>query len=470
MKKLMLCTLISLSISGCAQFRDYQSPTADSSVESTQLSDDNYQFATAQQPIADWWTSFQDPQLSQLVEEALSHNLDVRIALANLQAARALSRAVGSDRYPTVDANAGYSRNLYSEEAQNSTARAADVYETGFDASWELDIFGRVSYGIQSQLAQEQAIAADLQQMYVSVAAEVARQYFVLRGAQYRLDIAQRNAENQKETFELTEKILNAGGASALDVSRARTQLSLTRSTIPPLRAQIDSTINSLSVLTGQVPDALRSNLSQSKALPSLPLSVAVGDAQTLLNRRPDIRSAERSLAASVADYNLRVADLFPKVSILGSLGFISTNLSSFGTSALAGSIGPSISWQVFDRDRLKAYVDQADAQTDAALARYEKTVLSALEEIQSAMSDFSNEEQRRAELQQAAASAKQSATMARNRFDSGYDNFLDVLDAERTLLEAEDTLANSEITSGLNLVAIYKALGGGWQVKVKQP
>lgn len=470
MKKLMLCTLISLSISGCAQFRDYQSPTADSSVETTQLSDESYQFATAQQPIADWWTSFQDPQLSQLVEEALSHNLDVRIALANLQAARALSRAVGSDRYPTVDANAGYSRNLYSEEAQNSTARAADVYETGFDASWELDIFGRVSYGIQSQLAQEQAIAADLQQMYVSVAAEVARQYFVLRGAQYRLDIAQRNAENQKETFELTEKILNAGGASALDVSRARTQLSLTRSTIPPLRAQIDSTINSLSVLTGQVPDALRSNLSQSKALPSLPLSVAVGDAQTLLNRRPDIRSAERSLAASVADYNLRVADLFPKVSILGSLGFISTNLSSFGTSALVGSIGPSISWQVFDRDRLKAYVDQVDAQTDAALARYEKTVLSALEEIQSAMSDFSNEEQRRAELQQAAASAKQSATMARNRFDSGYDNFLDVLDAERTLLEAEDTLANSEITSGLNLVAIYKALGGGWQVKAQQP
>ncbi len=470
MKKLVLCTLVSLSISGCAQFRDYQSPSADASVEATQLTAADYQFATAQKPIADWWTAFHDPQLTQLVEEALSHNLDVRIALANLQAARALSRAVGSDRYPTVEANGGYSRNLYSEEAQNSTTRAADIYEAGFDANWELDIFGRVSYGIQSQLAEEEAIAADLQQMYVSVAAEVARQYFILRGAQYRLDIAQRNAENQNETYELTEKILNAGGTSALDVSRARTQLSLTRSTIPPLRAQIESTINSLSVLTGQVPDALRSDLAQTKALPSLPLSVAVGDAQQLLNRRPDIRSAERSLAASVADYNLTVADLFPKVSILGSLGFISTNLSSFGTSALAGSIGPSISWQVFDRDRLKAYVDRADAQTDAALARYEKTVLSALEEIQSAMSNFSNEEQRRAELQQAAASAKQSASMARNRFDSGYDNFLDVLDAERTLLEAEDTLASSETNSGLNLVAIYKALGGGWQLKQQQP
>lgn len=470
MNKLFLCTLISLSITGCAQFRDYQSPTTDKTVAATQLSDETYQFANAQQPIADWWTAFQDPQLTQLVEKALVHNLDVRIALANLQAARALSRAVGSDRYPTVDANGGYSRNLYSEEAQNATTRAADIYEAGFDANWELDIFGRVSYGIESQLAQEQAIAADLQQMYVSVAAEVARQYFTLRGAQYRLDIAQRNAENQNETYELTEKILNAGGASALDVSRAKTQLSLTRSTIPPLRAQIDSTINSLSVLTGQVPDALRSRLSETKGLPTLPLTVAVGDVQQLLTRRPDIRSAERTLAASVADYNLTVADLFPKVSILGSLGFISTNLSSFGTTALAGSIGPSISWQVFDRDRLNAYVDQADAQTEVALAQYEKTVLSALEELQSSMSDFSNEEQRRAELQEAAASAKQSATMARNRFDSGYDNFLDVLDAERTLLEAEDTLANSEITSGLNLVAIYKALGGGWQVQPLQP
>lgn len=466
MKKVLLCSLISLSITGCAQFRDYVSPETEPAVSATELSDERYQFANAQQPITDWWTTFQDPQLTQLVDNALVHNLDVRIALANLQAARALSRAVSSDRYPTVDANGGYSRNLYSEEAQNSATRAADIYEAGFDANWELDIFGRVSYGIESQLAQEQAIAADLQQMYVSVAAEVARQYFTLRGAQYRLDIAERNAKNQNETFELTEKILNAGGASALDVSRARTQLSLTRSTIPPLRAQIDSTINSLSVLTGQVPDALRSSLQNTKALPSLPLTVAVGDVQQLLTRRPDIRSAERTLAASVADYNLTVADLFPKVSILGSLGFISTNLSTFGTSALAGSIGPSISWQVFDRDRLKAYVDQADAQTEVALAQYEKTVLSALEELQSAMTEFSNEEQRRAELQEAAASAKQSATMARNRFDSGYDNFLDVLDAERTLLEAEDTLANSEITSGLNLVAIYKALGGGWQVK----
>ncbi|KKN25709.1 hypothetical protein LCGC14_0881880, partial [marine sediment metagenome] len=189
--------------------------------------------------------------------------------------------------------------------------------------------------------------------------------------------------------------------------------------------------------------------------------------AEELLKRRPDIRSAERSLAASVAEYNLKVADLFPKVSVLGSLGFISTNLSTFGSSALAGSIGPSISWQVFDRDRLNAFVDQADARTDAALAQYQKTVLTALEETQTAMSNFANEEQRRAELQVAAASAKQSAQMAKDRFDSGYDNFLDVLDAERTLLEAEDTLANSEITSGLNLVAIYKALGGGWQVNI---
>ncbi|KKM93343.1 hypothetical protein LCGC14_1209310, partial [marine sediment metagenome] len=280
MKRLLLTTLVSLSITGCASFRDYQAPTTDEAVENVQLADARYQFATAQQPIVEWWNAFNDPQLSQLVTEALTHNLDVRIALANLHAARALSRAVGSDRYPTVEANGGYSRNLYSEESQNSNVRAADIYQAGFDANWELDVFGRVTYGIQSQLAQEDALKADLQQMYVSVAAEVARQYFNLRGAQYRLDIAERNANNQNETFTLTENILAAGGASALDVSRARTQLGLTRSTIPPLKAQIDATINSLSVLTGQIPDALKAALSDSKSLPTLPVSVAIGSAE----------------------------------------------------------------------------------------------------------------------------------------------------------------------------------------------
>lgn len=468
MKKVLVISLISFSLAGCASFRDYIQPETPESVKATSLANDEmYRFASQQQPVAAWWNEFDDKQLVKLVEQSLKTNLDVRIAYANLLEARAISRALDSDRYPSIEATGDYSRNLASQErSPNQTvARVSNLYQAGFDATWELDVFGRVSARINAQQALEQAVDANLQQIYVTVAAEVARSYFELRGAQYRLDIAERNAYNQRETFNLTEDMFEAGSASGLDVSRAQTQLSLTRSSIPPLKAQVTATINTLSVLTGQVPDALRAELSASKPLPSLPITVAVGHAEDLLKRRPDIRYAERQLAATVAQYNLSVSDLFPSVNILGSLGFISTNLSTFGTSALAGAIGPSISWQVFDRDRLHAQVDQADARSQAALAEYEKTVLNALRETQTAISDFSYEEQRRVELQQAAASAQQSVNAAKERFDFGYDSFLDVLDAERTLLEAEDSLANSEISSGLDLISIYKALGGGWQV-----
>lgn len=465
MKRAIFISLLSITVAGCASFREYTQPAVEKDVVATTFADKAYQFASAQEPVMEWWKEFNDAQLIRLVEQGLEKNLDVRIAYANLLEARSISRAISSDRYPSIDINGSYSRNLYSQQSQTSNVRADDVYQAGFDAIWELDLFGRVSSRIRSQIEQEQAIEANLQHIYVTVAAEIARNYIALRGTQYRLDIAERNAKNQSETYQLTEKILSAGGASALDVSRAKTQLSLTRSRIPPLEAEIIARINSLSVLTGQVPDALQSYLVDSKSLPSLPITMALGNAEDLLKRRPDIRAAERSLAASVSDYNIAVSELFPTVNLIGSLGFISTNLSTFGTSALAGSVGPSISWQIFDRDRLHARVDQADARSQAAVAQYEKTVLMALEETQTALSNFSHEEDRRYQLQEATASAKQSARMAKDRFDNGYDNFLDVLDAERTLLEAEDTLANSEITSALGLVAIYKSLGGGWQM-----
>jgi multidrug efflux system outer membrane protein len=465
MKTALLVSMMSLTMAGCASFQDYLPPEPSEAVSQTTLTDADYQFASEQTPVSAWWKEFDDVQLTQLVEQALKTNLDVRVAYANLLQARAISTALNSDRTPTLNANGGYNRNLFSEEYPSSSVRANDQYSAGFDSTWELDLFGRVSNRIQAQLEQEQAIGADLQQIYVTVAAEVARNYFELRGAQYRLDIAERNAKNQGETYELTENMLSAGSASALDVSRAKTQLSLTRSLIPPLKAQVTAAINRLSVLTGQVPNTLQTELAESKALPSLPVTVAVGNAQDLLKRRPDIRSAERLLASSVSSYNIAVSDLFPSVNLVGSIGFLSTNLSTFGTSALAGSIGPSLSWQLFDRNRLYAQIDQADASSITAMAQYEKTVLSALEETQTALSDFSHEEQRRAELQEAAASAQQSVKMAKDRFDFGYDNFLDVLDAERTLLEAEDSLANSEIEAGLDLISIYKALGGGWEV-----
>ncbi|WP_297811071.1 efflux transporter outer membrane subunit [uncultured Methylophaga sp.] len=471
MKLRLITALIGVSLvaSGCASFRDYEAPEAPESLQQLDLEQaDNARIEANTAPVIEWWDEFSDPRLSSLVEQALEANPDVRIAYANLQEARALSREVGYDRQPSVNAGANASRNLNSQESVsgNNLPRTNNSFQAGFDAGWELDLFNRISSRIETQAALTDAARADLQQIYVTIAAEVARAYVELRGAQHRLDIAERNQQNQAETYELTQVLLDGGRATALDVSRAETQLTLTKSTIPPLQAAVTAAINRLSVLTGQVPDALRAELSAKQALPELPVTVAVGDAGSLLKRRPDIRSAERTLAASVSSYNVAVSDLFPTVRLLGSLGFVATNLSSFGTSALAGSVGPSLEWQVFNRDAVRARIDQADARSQAQLAFYDKTVLAALEETHTAVSDFAREEERRATLQQAAKSALHSAELARQRFDEGYDDFLDVLDAERTLLETEDTLANSEISAVLNLIAIYKALGGGWQVK----
>lgn len=470
MKPRLITTLIcvALTTTACASFRDYTAPSAPETAERIEFEQsDNSRFKSASQPVSDWWREFTDPALTELVEAAMAANPDIRIAFSNLQEARALSREAGYDRYPSVDASADYSRNLNSQETESGQAlpRTNNNYQAGFDASWELDLFNRVSSQIETQAALAESAEANLQYMYVTIAAEVARTYVELRGAQHRLDIAVRNQKNQAETHELTQVLLDGGRATALDVARAKTQMTLTAATIPPLEAQMTAAINRLSVLTGQVPDTLRNQLSDKAPLPELPVTVAVGDAESLLKRRPDIRAAERTLAASVSAYNVATADLFPTVRLLGSLGFVATNLSSFGTSALAGSLGPSLEWQVFNRDSVRARIDQADARSQAQLATYDKTVLAALEETQTALSNFAREEERRATLQLAAQSAKHSGELAKQRFDEGYDDFLDVLDAERTLLETEDTLANSEIASVLNLIGIYKALGGGWQV-----
>lgn len=471
MKLRYLSTLIgiTLAVSGCAtSFRDYQAPASPEALDTVALQQaDNARLKVDTAPVTDWWYEFNDSLLTDLIDQAMVANPDVRIAYANLQEARALSREVGYDRQPSVNATGDYSRNLNSQEtvSGNSLPRSNNSYQAGFDASWELDLFNRVSSRIEAQAALTESVQADLQQIYVTIAAEVARAYVDLRGAQHRLDIAERNQQNQAETYQLTQVLLDGGRATALDVSRAKTQLTLTSATVPPLQAAVVTAINRLSVLTGQVPNALQSDLTEKMPLPELPVTVAVGDASSLLKRRPDIRSAERTLAASVSSYNVAVTDLFPTVRLLGSLGFVATNLSSFGTTALAGALGPSLEWQVFNRDSVRARIDQADARSQAQLAFYDKTVLAALEETQSAISNFAREEERRAALQQAAKSAAHSAELAKQRFDQGYDDFLDMLDAERTLLATEDTLANSEIASVLNLIAIYKSLGGGWQV-----
>lgn len=457
-------TLVAVSCS----VRNYQKPSSAVAEQGYEL-EEHAKFEAAE-PVENWWSRFGDENLDSLVSRALSHNLDIAVAVANVRKTRAQLRESGFELFPIVQAGGGYNWQRQSEEAGVLiTDRNVETYDVGLSASWELDLFGRVSQQKRAAKATYQASFAELRGAYVSVASEVALTYMQLRGAQYRLDVALRNVENQQDTYNLSKQLAEYGSGSELDVARAEAQLELTQSTIPPLKAQIKGTVNRLSVLTGEPPRSLDSWLEQKQPLPSLPPSIAVGEPEQMLRRRPDIKEAERHLAASVARYNVQAADYFPRVSILGNLGFVATTFGDlFSGGALSAMVGPSISWAAFDLGRVDARVDAADAETEVRLAVYQQTVLQALEEVSTAMSDFSQEEERRRRLTTAARASAKAADLARQRYEAGIDNFLDVLDAERRLLEAQDQLAISDIKVATDLIAIYRALGGGWQVKTE--
>jgi len=455
-------------IIGCQVTPAYVSPTGTEVVEQTTLNASGNPRLQNDTPVSDWWNEFDDPQLSILVENALSANNDVRVAIARVREARAFLSEAQLDRLPTVDARADYARQRLSEVgiAGQVADRTINNYDAGFDAFWELDLFGQVQRRIEGVSARSDAAAEALDAVYVTIAAETARAYLDLRGAQYALNVAKRNERNQSETVKITQRLRDGGRASELDVARAQTQLELTRSTIPSVKARIDTSINRLGVLTTEGSAALNHRLAKLMPLPSLPQWVAIGDAAGLIRRRADVRKVERELAAAMADYGVSVASLYPSVSLVGTAAFQSVSLSDFGDNASGlFSIGPSIRWPAFNLGRVRAQIRQNDARAQAALATFEQRVLVALEDVQTALSNFSREEERRLILYNAARSAQDAARIARLRFDQGLDNFLDVLDAERVLLDAESRLADSETTVATNLVAVYKALGGGWQV-----
>jgi len=338
-------------------------------------------------------------------------------------------------------------------------------YQAGFDAFWELDFFGRVRRGVEAQHAAAQSAEATLRDAQVSVTAELARTYFELRGSQTQLAVAQRNVDNQRETLKLTQARLDAGRGTELDTARAAAQLSGTLTTIGPLEAAIARSIHRLAVLTGRQPNELNGVLAPARELPELPRLAAVGDPAGLLRRRPDIRIAERQLAASTARVGVAIGDLFPKVTFSGSFAYAGVEPARLGEAASRGYvIAPGISWAAFDLGRVKAQVAGSRAQADAALAAYEQTVLRALEETENALVTHART---RDSLEHAAEAAEQSLTaarIARARYEGGTADFLEVLDAERTQLSAEDQLARSRTDAVTTLIAVYKALGGAWE------
>jgi len=453
-------------LTGCAVGPNYHRP--DTPLDTHFANADEPGFA-ASDAVEQYWTSFADPVLDGLVADALAHNKDLSAAEANLRAARAIRRLTGFDQFPTVTLAASYTHQLDSQlqlPGVDRQDREFDAAQAGFDGLWELDLFGRVRRNVEAARADVGAAAATLQDARVSVIAEVARDYFILRGLQDQLALTRRNADNQFSSLKLTRTRLEAGRGNELDTSRAEAQWQTTLASIPTLEASIATTTYRLSSLTGRQPASLGDRLAP-QPLPELPALNSIGTPEQLLRRRPDIRAAEQRLAGATARIGVAVGDLFPKVTITGSFGYVAANFGEFGQSdAKSYSVGPTISWAAFDLGRVRARISSARAQTDAALATYEGAVLNALETTEDALISYGRSQSRRDALQLAAAASDKAADLARQRFEGGLIDFLEVLDAERTALSAELLLSQSRTDAATSLVAVYKAVGAGWDLR----
>ena len=465
MRNQLVAMVSAVLLAACAVGPDYHRPqvaTPDQfvGVDATQVS--------TQDVERDFWKQFNDEQLNELIERALVANHDIRIATSRLREARALRGQSRLDLAPTVTASTGYTKTRASNRQLGplqNVDREQDFYDSGFDAFWELDFFGRVRRGVEASTAQMQSAEASVYATQVSVTAEVARNYFELRGAQQQLAVARRNADNQGETVRITTARQDAGRGTQLDSSRAQAQLSATLATIPDLESAVTRSMLRLGVLTGQQPEAVLPQLSAARPLPTLPVAHDIGTPELLLRRRPDIRVAERNLAASTAQIGVAVGDLFPRITFLGRWGFDAVNSSDLGNAATESfSFGPSISWAAFDLGRVRQKIQQREAAADGALAKYEQTVLQALEETDASLTAYSKAIVKQQHLQASASASQEAAKLARARYENGVADFLQVLDAERTVLAAEDQLARSETQTATALLATYKALGGGFR------
>jgi outer membrane protein, multidrug efflux system len=466
LKNVVLLALLSGFLTGCVKvgpnYRRPELPVPEV------FANQGEQGLSSDQVEVSWWFGFKDEKLNRLVRLAIEGNHDLRIATARLREARAIRRETQLDRYPTVTsgASATLQRTSQALTIPGRGDRDFDLYDAGFDASWEIDLFGHVRRLIEARTAELQVAEASRSDVVVTLLAEVARNYFELRGTQQQLAVARRNADNQRQTLELTTARLEGGRGTELDTSRASAQLNSTLASIPPLETTIKRAVHRLGVLTGQQPTALEPELSEPLSLPGLPKLVTLGRPEELLRRRPDIRVAERSLAAFTAFIGVATADLFPRVTFSGSAGLEAGSFLGLGN---GGSdtffLGPRISWAAFDLGRVRARIRAADARGEAALARYEQTVLVALEEVENALVDFGRQQVRRDSLRESAQASEKATELARLRYEYGVADFLTVLDAERTLLEAQDQFAQSETATSTALLAVYKALGGGWEI-----
>ncbi|WP_309630279.1 TolC family protein [Brevundimonas sp.] len=424
---------------------------------------------TSAEARSDWWRLYADPTLDSLIEQAFAQNNELEAAVANLRAVRASLSEARSGLFPTTGASASATRSRASAATTpglpaGQEAPEVDAYSVGLDASYEIDLFGRVASTIRAANADADAQAAALDVIRVTVAAETARAYADACSANAQIAVAERTIGLQQNTADLTQRLLEGGAGTGLDTARARSLLASTRAQLPSLRAQRDGALYRLATLTGVTPAEASQAARSCQRPPQLSQPIPVGDGAALLARRPDIRQAERALAGAAARVNVATAALFPTISLGGSIG--STALEAGDLSddtSYRFSFGPLISWSFPNILAARARIEAADARTDAALATFDQTVLLALQETETALTNYANELDRRAALTEARDQAANAARLARLRFDAGADSFLTVLDAQRTEAAAEATLAQSDALVTTYQIALFKALAGGW-------
>ncbi|OEZ27200.1 efflux transporter outer membrane subunit [Variovorax boronicumulans] len=413
----------------------------------------------------DWWRQLDDPQLDALVERALAGNHDIRIAHARLLEARAMQTEAELDRLPVVTLGASKTRSIAQGNGVPADARTlAQSSRAGFDAGWEIDLFGRLQRLDEAATARAQASAADLAQVRIVAVAELARNYYEMRGAEQRLAVTQRTLESLRQSLRVTEAQVRTGRGLEGDLASALANLASTESQLPALETTRRQAAHRVAVLAGLRPAELAPML-QPHPLRVLDKRLPIGDLGELLRRRPDVLRAERGLAASTADVGAATAELYPRVDIGGFLGFIALRGADLGSSSSrAFSVTPGVSWPALRLGSVKARLRGAEARAEGERAVYEQTVLRAIEDVESALTGYGQNQLRLQRLLEASARSGRAAELAEVRYREGAAPYLSVLDAQRTLLRAQDAVAEAETASFTSLVALYKALGGGWQ------
>lgn len=457
---LLLCIIF---IAGCAVGPDYK--PIETTVPSGWAGPAPNPAAIPEKEMAIWWTAFNDPVLVSLVKRATESNMDIKQAEARIRQARAARGVSIAGFGPVVNAVGSYMRSHSPQSTTGNDGITSGQYQAGFDAAWELDIFGGVRRSVEAADADLLAAVEGRRDMLVTLAAEVAVNYIDLRAFQQRVIIARNNLTAQQHTAELTHKRLSAGFVSSLDAANADAQAATTAARIPLLEASAEQAIYRLSLLIGREPGALLTELRASSDIPAALPSVPVGVPSDLLRRRPDIRRAEAQIHAATARIGVATADLFPKFTISGSAGFQNNEFKSWMDRVNRfWSFGPSVSWQIFNTGKTISNIELQKALQEQSVISYKQTILTALQEVDNTLIALAKEEERKKAFYDAVTANKKAVDLAKQLYIHGQTDFLNVLLAQRSLYASEDALAESTRTVSTNLVALYKALGGGWE------